>query len=62
MTTANRTEVSKKIAENNSEIMKMLKEIEDRLIDPRDQKNTWANVGDSGRLKNDLKDILEYLR
>jgi len=62
MTTANRTEISKKIAENNTEIMKMLKEIEDKLIDPRDPKNTWANVGDTGRLKSDLKDILEYLR
>lgn len=54
------SEINKKIAEGQTEIIEMLKTIADSLYDAGSDKNNWSTVAEVNRLKNDLLDILEY--
>lgn len=53
-------EINKKITKEQTEIMELLKQIEETLIDCGNKNNHWGHVGDTVRLKEDLKNIIAY--
>ena len=54
------TKINNEIAKGQAEILILLEKIGESLIDCRTDKNDWSDVGDTIRLKNDLKNILQY--
>ena len=53
------SEINKIIVEKNIEILAMIKEIANRLYIPGGNYN-WGHVGDTKRVRSDLKDICDY--
>lgn len=54
------SDINKRIAKNQKEIMNMLSDIENSLIDSGNENNNWTDVAETERLLNDLKHIIEY--
>jgi ferritin-like metal-binding protein YciE len=50
------------IADANTGILDMLKEVQTKLRYPKLESSYRGHIGDTGRLKSYLQDILEYLR
>jgi len=52
----NQKEISKKLAEKNTEIYRIIDKIKDSLYDIDDKKN-WGHIGDTDHVLQSLKEI-----
>ena len=53
-------QINQKIALTNSEIIKLLKKIEENLI-PAYGNNNWGHVGETNEIKNHLNEIVDFI-